>query len=234
MSSIPINHKTVFLFDHSSYFANNCGQTFEFDSSKPKTSQQQQQQQQQHHQKLDPLNKSLWTCCIEAAFEYSRIVYDLFPAESKLIRMIVTKLDMPLNTWNENEQTLEHVMNIMGNILPPFSHPRQLYDNEEFINLCKGLNIAVNSIAQTSELQQNLLQQQLSTNSDLFDSAAAAAASSSASTVNNSNKSVLNNGRIILFTSAKNRNLDQIQEFLTKSIEECNRNIDNLIKTDNK
>lgn len=40
------------------------------------------------------------------------------------------------------------------------------------------------------------------------------------------NQQILNAGRIVLFTSAKIRNLDQIQEFLVKSIEECNKIID--------
>lgn len=200
MFNIPINHKTVFLFDHSNYFSTNCGQTFEFDTNKPKSSSHQQSH------KLEPLNKSLWTCCIEAAFEYSRIVYDLFP-ENKLIRMVVTKLDIPLNTWNESEQSLEHIMNIMGNILPPMAHARQLFENEEFINLCKGLKIAVDSIAQISEMQQNLM-------------------------ASEPNKTVLNSGRIILFTPAKYRNLDQIQEFLSKLIEEFNKNIENITKNE--
>lgn len=207
MFNISINHKTVFLFDHSSYFASQCGQTFEFDANKPKSSSHQQQTQ-----KLEPLNKSLWTCCIEAAFEYSRIVYDLYP-ENKLIRMVVTKLDIPLNSWNETEQGLEYVMNVMGNILPPIAHTRQLFENEEFINLCKGLNIAVNSIAQISEMQQVLLTTESATEAK-------------------TSKNVSNSGRIILFTSARNRNLDQIQEFLSKSIEECNKNIENLIKNE--
>lgn len=202
MLNIPINHKTVFLFDHSNNFAINCGQTFEFDANKPKSSSH----QQQISHKLEPLNKSLWTCCIEAAFEYSRIVYDLFP-ENKLIRMIVTKLDIPLNSWNESEQSLENLMSVMGNILPPMAHARQLFENEEFINLCKGLKLAVDSIAQTSELQQNLM-------------------------TTEPNKIVPNSGRIILFTPAKYRNLDQIQEFLSKLIEECNKSIESLTKTE--
>ena len=59
--------------------------------------------------KLNPLVKSLWTCNVESIIEFSRIVYDLFPLD-KLIRLMVTKVDMPLNSWSENEQGLEHVV----------------------------------------------------------------------------------------------------------------------------
>ena len=97
-------------------------------------------------------------------------------------------------------------MNLMGQILPPLSHSRQLFEGEEFINLCKALNIAVNSIAQTSQLQQKLINEY------------------------NSSDLVNNSGRIILFTTSKYRNLEQIQEFLDKSMQECNKNIDNFEK----
>lgn len=104
MINTPINHKTILLFDHSSYFAINCGQTFEFDiPSKSKTSNQ-----SQSYNKLSALNKSLWACTVEAALEFARIVYDLFP-ENKLIRLMTTKHENTLNSWNESEQGLETV-----------------------------------------------------------------------------------------------------------------------------
>jgi hypothetical protein len=99
----------------------------------------------------------------------------------------------------------------MGNIIPPMPQQRQLFEGEEFINLCKALNIAVNSIAQTSELQQNIWIE---------------------SNAKNEIK-IPNSGRIVLFSSAKTVNLDQIQEFLNKAIEECNKSIDQLLKNEN-
>jgi hypothetical protein len=107
MFNVPLNHKTVFLFDHSLFFANSCEQQIEFDVSvKSKTAQPQPQNVANF--KLNPLNKTLWTCNIESAIEFSRIVYDLFP-ENKLIQMMVTKLDTPLNSWNQCDQGLDHV-----------------------------------------------------------------------------------------------------------------------------
>jgi len=104
-------------------------------------------------------------------------------------------------------------MNIMGNVMPPLPQTRQLFEGEEFINLCKSLNIAVNSIAQTSELQQALSVQ-----------AEARQAGQG--------RSVPNSGRIVLFSSASNRNIEQVQEFLAKAIEECNKNIEQLMRSE--
>lgn len=207
--NIPINHKTIFLFDHSNYFSSSSNCKVDFDVAYKNKSAS-----NTHMQKLEPLNKSLWTSSLEAAFEYSRIVYDLFP-ESKLIRTVVTKFDCALNGWNIADQGLENLMSIMGNIIPPMPQLRQLFDGEEFINLCKALNIAVNSIAQTSELQQNLCVQ--------FEKKSSGSGKSK----------IPNSGRIIVFSSAKNQNIDQIQEFLNKAIEECNKNIEQVLKTEN-
>ena len=91
------------------YFSNSCGQTFEFDvptKSKPTTNPQ-----LANIQKFNPLNKSLWSSIVESAFEFIRIVYDIFP-ENKLIRIIVSKrdkLEFALNNWNDNDQGLDHV-----------------------------------------------------------------------------------------------------------------------------
>jgi hypothetical protein len=113
MLNIPINHKTIFLFDHSNYFSNSSNSRIEFDvaNKKPASSSQ-----QLNAQKLEPLNKTLWTCSIEAAFEYSRIVYDLFP-ENKLIRMVVTKVDCALNSWNNSDQGLDNVIEILRKLI---------------------------------------------------------------------------------------------------------------------
>jgi hypothetical protein len=105
MLSIPLNHKTIFLLDHSTQYATKCGHTYEFDvisKIKPQSGQNTGQQQ------LKPLDKTIWTCLIESAIEFSRIVYDIFP-ENKLISMMVSKIDNPLNGWNDIEQNLDHV-----------------------------------------------------------------------------------------------------------------------------
>ena len=122
MISLPINHKTIFIFDHCQYFSSPCGDKYEFDnasgassstattSAGNKTRQQQQQQQQQAANKLGPLSKSLWTVNIESALEFARVVYDLFPDGQKLIRLISSKSDVPLNSWSLHEQSMDFVI----------------------------------------------------------------------------------------------------------------------------
>lgn len=107
MINIPLNHKTIFLFDNANFFASNCGQTFDFDVASTKAAKS-NPNQSQSSLKLNPLNKSLWTCNVESALEYSRIVFDLFP-ENKLIAFVVTNYNFILNSWNESEQSLDHV-----------------------------------------------------------------------------------------------------------------------------
>ncbi|CAF0765077.1 unnamed protein product [Brachionus calyciflorus] len=201
MVNTPLNHKTIILFDHSNFFSNNCGQTYEFDvTSKSKPSSHSQNQSH----KLSPLNKSLWTCAVEAALEFSRIVYDLFP-ENKLIRMITTKHDNAINSWHESEQGLEHLMNVMGTIQPPnLTAPQNLNQPEELI-LCRALNACLNAMVQLTPMQQNLIKNKVP---------------------------IKNTGRIIFFTSSQTRKLEPIQEFFVKAIEELNKVIDMSAKND--
>ena len=100
-------------------------------------------------------------------------------------------------------------MNLMGNIPPPSPQTKQLFEGEEFINLCKALNLCVNSIAQMSKLQIEL------------------------TTTPAERENMNNSGRIILFTSERYRNLDQLQEFVAKAIEECNKTIEQTMKNEN-
>ena len=68
----PSSHKTVFLLDHSKDFAASCSNHIEFDQpSKSRGS---------GVIPLNPISKSLWTCAVESAIEYCRIVWDLHSA----------------------------------------------------------------------------------------------------------------------------------------------------------
>lgn len=72
----PTNHKTIFVLDHTPYFGISSDYPIDFDSSKSRGP---------GYVPLPPVCKSLWTCSVEAAVEYCRIVWDLFP-EGKLVR----------------------------------------------------------------------------------------------------------------------------------------------------
>lgn len=75
----PTSHKTVFVLDHGYPFAQSCKQSVEFDIF-VKT-------RQPGIIPLAPVSKSMWTCSVEAAIEYCRIVWDLFPT-GKLVSSI--------------------------------------------------------------------------------------------------------------------------------------------------
>lgn len=111
----------------------------------------------------------------------------------------------------------------MGSVQPPSIQSRQSYEGEDMVNLCKALNMAVGLIAQMTPLQVSLNQKAKSKPRDKLDSQAR-------------NHSVSNSGRIILFTSSRARDLEQIQEFMIKSVEKCNNDIEaalNLHQNDN-
>lgn len=78
--NFPVSYKTVFVLDHGPNFAGSCGQSMEFDIF-TKT-------RQPGIIPLAPLSKTLWTCSLEAAIEYCRIVFDIFPKE-KLVSINV-------------------------------------------------------------------------------------------------------------------------------------------------
>lgn len=99
----------------------------------------------------------------------------------------------------------------MGNVQGPSSQTRQNFEGEDMVNLCKALNIAVGLIAQMTP-KQIALNQQLK-------------AKFAKQLPEQTGAHVPNSGRIILFTSARVRDLDQIQVFMTKAIEKCNTDV---------
>ena len=80
--SLPVNHKTVFVLDHSSFFNQSCNQSVEYDIlGKGKTP---------GIIPAAPIFKSLWTCSVETMMEYIRVVYDIYQT-NKLVSIIKLK-----------------------------------------------------------------------------------------------------------------------------------------------
>ena len=67
----PHSHKTVIVLDHGPTMLKSSKQTVEYDMGSKSRSQS--------VIPLAPISKSLWTCNVEAAVEYARIVFDIFP-----------------------------------------------------------------------------------------------------------------------------------------------------------
>ncbi|KAG7302829.1 hypothetical protein JYU34_012809 [Plutella xylostella] len=101
-SLFPTNHKTIFVLDHTPYFGISSENPIDFDVSKNRGP---------GYVPLPPVCKSLWTCSVEAAVEYCRIVWDLFP-EGKLVRFVISDSAAHiLNTWVTVQQNLTHLLN---------------------------------------------------------------------------------------------------------------------------
>lgn len=73
--AFPLSHKTVIVLDRGGDLAVSCQQPIDVDQiTKTRTLIP-----------LAPIAKSLWTCAVESAIEYCRIVWDIHPTGIKLI-----------------------------------------------------------------------------------------------------------------------------------------------------
>lgn len=82
----PLSHKTVVVLDHTPYFGISSESRVELELSRGLRQPPHQSGQSPHPPQL--VTKSLWTCSVEAAIEYCRIVWDLFP-QGKLVNTII-------------------------------------------------------------------------------------------------------------------------------------------------
>lgn len=95
--SIPVNHKTVFVLDHSSFFNQSCNQSVDYDIlGKGKTP---------GIIPAAPIFKSLWTCSVETMMEYIRVVYDIYPTS----KLVSTKLILLFDRLRGVSQECQHV-----------------------------------------------------------------------------------------------------------------------------
>ncbi|CAK8693167.1 unnamed protein product [Clavelina lepadiformis] len=135
------DHKTVFLIDHGPAMGESSKQMVEYDiatKSRP-----------QGVVPLAPVAKSLWTSSIEALCEYCRIVWDIFP-HNKLLRFVVGDTSARfLNSWNKEEQNLNHLMKSLSGVGPPLKKADG--------NIMVGLVSAVGAVAQQTSAQKKLL-----------------------------------------------------------------------------
>ncbi|CAH1782512.1 unnamed protein product [Owenia fusiformis] len=133
-------NKTVLVLDRSPIFASSSKQTVEFDIfTKAKAGMI----------PLAPIVKSLWTCSVEAAIEFCRIIYDLFPTE-KLVRMVVSDRSAAvLNNWTPGQQNINLLLNCLGAIPPP-----SIEDPADDCTVIHGLASAVQALCDASADQE--------------------------------------------------------------------------------
>ena len=136
--AFPVEHKTVFVLDHSPVFAKSSKQSIEYDAlSKNRTP---------GIIPAAPITKSMWTCNVEALMEYMRVVYDIFPSD-RLIRIAVGS--QSLNNWTLKDQNMTKVMLPLGHMGPP--NPK---NKDEEYSVMHGLSQAVEMLCEMSEIQQ--------------------------------------------------------------------------------
>lgn len=84
------------------------------------------------------LTKSLWTCSIEAALEYHRIITDLFPVD-KLLRFVISDSVGRFVTgdWSEESMNLETVNAIYVHRI--FRNMLKMYPMFRNFRFCKVL-----------------------------------------------------------------------------------------------
>uniref|UniRef100_A0A915JDL3 Protein asunder n=1 Tax=Romanomermis culicivorax TaxID=13658 RepID=A0A915JDL3_ROMCU len=132
---MDVSYKTVFVLDHGPYFAAKCvqpvdvGAASKFEDSK--------------------ISKSLWTCCVEVALEYRRIMLDLFQRDTKFIRFVLSDSIGRFLTpdWGEDSNRLE---NIWFNIFEAGQPDPSVEENCSIIN---GLSLAVEALIQSTKIQ---------------------------------------------------------------------------------
>uniref|UniRef100_UPI00398E6845 integrator complex subunit 13 isoform X3 n=1 Tax=Pristiophorus japonicus TaxID=55135 RepID=UPI00398E6845 len=220
-------HKTVFVVDHCPYMAESCRQTVEFDmftkSRAPGIIP------------LAPIAKSLWTCAVESAMEYCRIMYDVFPARklpATLSSMSSTSGDQrlltvapkqlmgatrvnfivsdsrahTLNSWGQEDQNLQELMAALAAVGPP--NPRM---DPECCSVLHGLVEAVEVLCKCTDYQHEA-RTTLMENADR----------------------VSNRGRIICITNAKSdSHVRMLEDCVQETIHEHNKlaaSSDNLMQ----
>lgn len=116
-----ISDKTVFILDRSRYFTHvSSGHLIKGDFARePKNSALEGQPP------IEPFDRSLWTCAVEAVVGYSRLIWDLFSPQERCISMIGAipnddntstnlrsepQLCERICTWSDKEQNLDYIL----------------------------------------------------------------------------------------------------------------------------
>ncbi|XP_022213538.1 protein asunder [Drosophila obscura] len=120
-------------------------------------------------------SKSLWTCACESSIEYCRVVWDLFPGK-KHVRFIVSDTAAHIvNTWSASTQNMSHVMNAMVMVGVP---SRSMPQSSDY-SVIHGLRAAIEALAEPTDEQIQAMASGIP------------------------NDQILNEGRVICITSAR-------------------------------
>lgn len=217
--------KTVFLLDRNEYFTR-VSSSYVLDSDIVKDDSKQTNITAKFPP-IPPLDRSMWTCTVEAVVGYSRLVWDLFSPEDHLVSVLSL---LPKNnfeqvcSWASEDQNLTQFMaKIAKN-----TYIHQLLPNEKLVKACdmsklppdavtanldtilNGLGKALDQLSRLSEKQLERLSES-NTISEPYISSPPGPRSPNAS---ESGDSIENQCRIILITTLANG--DQVKKIATK------------------
>ncbi|VDK43860.1 unnamed protein product [Anisakis simplex] len=144
--SIEPEHKTVIVLDHSPNFAassKNCMEIMVKDSS---TSQL---------RLGSVVEKSLWTCATECAIEFRRIVDEIYPDGSRLIRFVISDFVARFLTsaWGCKLVEQDKLFQLLSGCEVPDAKADTLS-----CSIINGISMAVEAISELSDLQKKYIQ----------------------------------------------------------------------------
>jgi len=160
--TFPASHKTVFLLDQSSSFAQPC-EEIEIESAKSN---------QSGFPPVSKIGKSIWTSATESVLEYCRIVWDIFPPicddwnDHKLIRLVLfneKETKKVISTWGRKHQNCV----ALANELAMGGRPHLMVNKfgsttKSKEKLRKGLQVALQLLTENSEAQESVCKKESS------------------------------------------------------------------------
>ena len=108
-----------------------------------------------YYTSLAAINKSVWTCAVEAVAEYCRIVWDIFPNQDRLLKVVVANPEcnevQPLLGWGEEGQTSAAVMSSLAVVGRPTGDARA--DSPRLEALVGGIDQGLEALCEPSPIQ---------------------------------------------------------------------------------
>lgn len=225
-----ISEKTVFVLDRSQYFTHvSSGHLIEGDFMKdPKRSTNPEEFS------IQPFDRSLWTCAIEAVVGYSRLVWDLFTTDQKCISIIAGGLsDAKINnrtpdlchhekicSWKDEDQNLDNLLKSLAKRSHCHKQSKLISTNDiastpncesDSTSIINTLEQALTDLAHLTKAQQD---RRSSARNQSCTSSSAASPTKHSMTSRGLNLDCDNNGRIILISSF--RSIESIRDLVTK------------------
>ncbi|KAL3997721.1 Cell cycle and development regulator family protein [Acanthocheilonema viteae] len=147
--NIPVNdvivgpdHKTVIVLDHSPDFATSSNFKIDLPLKDSTTGQM---------HVVNQVEKTLWTCAVESAFEFHRIVDEIYPDGVRLMRFVISDFVGRFLTPNWGTQLISQ-----DQLLKSFASCG-VPDAKADLSSCSiinGISIAVEAISELTELQK--------------------------------------------------------------------------------